>query len=327
MTSSIRNFGVAFPSLRLPISALASAWGGGAGRGIKRKPFCAFDEDPISLGIAAARSALGGASASDVRALFVGSTTLPYEEKPASATVVTAALGHANVRTVEIRGSCQAGLQALVLAKEYCSTHPGALALAIATDAPYAQPATQLEPYLSAAAAAFLIGPGPGLASIDSDSAVTIETFGSRFRRIGERNIRDLELRSSDQVKAVQALQKQFKPASIRHLAVGCGADLRKVIERQFGGVLGELWSSLGDAGAAASPVALAHALELATAGEIILGLAVDAGATALTLTRTESSLPTRASVMTQLEGGTDVDYLTYLKHRRLIGNPEMATE
>jgi hypothetical protein len=30
---------------------------------------------------------------------------------------------------------------------------------------------------------------------------------------------------------------------------------------------------------------------------------------------------------MTQLEGGTDVDYLTYLKHRRLIGNPEMATE
>lgn len=325
-TTSILSFGTAFPSLRLPASAIAAVWGGGGSRGLQRKPFCAFDEDVISLGIAAARSALSGSDgAGRIGALFVGSTALPYEEKPSSATIATAVLGRATVRTVEVRGSCQAGLQALLLASEYCRSHPGSYALAIATDAPAASPQTAMEHPLSAGAAAFLVGIGDGVARFEADAAVTIETFGSRFRRMGERFVSDLELRTSEQANAIRALSAAFKPGAVANLAAGVSADAGKGLVRAFGGTVDELWSKLGDAGAAAAPIALAHVLETAAPDSVILTAAVSSGATALTLKRSSAALPQRSSVTDQLSAGTEVDYIAYLKHRRLIGSPELA--
>jgi len=326
MTPAIHAFGVAFPALRLPGAALAAAWGSGAGRGLERKPFCAFDEDAISLAVAAARSALAGLDkVGGIRALFLGSTTLPYEEKPVSATVVTAVIGHRNVRTVEVRGSCQAGLQALVLAAEFCTANPGAFALAIAADAPEAPPQAPYEYNLAAAGAAFLVGPGPGLAAFGTHAAVTIETFGSRFRRAGERFISDLELRSGDSATAIRELAATFKPDAVARLAAGAAPEITGMLQRAFGGVPDGLWPNLGDTGAAAAPVALADALETASPGETILAVAIGGGATALTLTRHEGTAVRMPSLAAQLASGTEVDYLTYLKHRRLLGHTGVA--
>ena len=260
-----------------------------------------------------------------IGALFVGSTTLPYEEKPSSATIVTAVIGHANIRTVEVRGSCQAGLQALVLANEYCRAHPESYALAIAADAPSASASATMEHYLSAGAVAFLVGAGDGVARFEADASVTIETFGSRFRRSGERFVSDLELRSSEQAKAVRALGAAFQPPAVNCLALGAAAETTKALTRAFGGMADELWPVLGDAGAASAPIALAHALESASPQETILAAAVGSGATALTLTRSGAALPKRPSVLDQLSAGSEVDYIAYLKHRRLIGGTELA--
>ena len=54
----IESYGVALPTLRLPASAYVEAWGSCAARGLKQKAFCAYDEDPVTLGIGAAREAL-----------------------------------------------------------------------------------------------------------------------------------------------------------------------------------------------------------------------------------------------------------------------------
>ena len=82
----IESYGAALPTLRLPASAYVAAWGSCQARGMKQKAFCAYDEDAVTLGIEAARVALGrmGREAK-IAALFFGATTPPYDEKPCEA--------------------------------------------------------------------------------------------------------------------------------------------------------------------------------------------------------------------------------------------------
>lgn len=326
MSSSIISLATAFPEWRLNAGAYSAAWGANAARGLQRKPFCGFDEDAISLAIAAARAALSRLShVPPIGALYVGSTTLPYEEKPASATVVTALFEDRSLRTVEVRGSCQAGLQALLLAGEFCAVHPGAYALAIASDAPQAAADVSIEHALAAGAAAFVVGAGPGIAEIGEDAAVTIETFGARFRRHGERYLSDLELRASDLPATLRALSK-LKPGKVDKLAAGASPDVARAIERTFGATSDGLWPQLGDVGAAAAPIALVHSLETAAVGDTVLAMAVAGGATAIMMRRTEGSgLKPTTSVLRQLSAGMDADYIGYLKQRRMLGAADTA--
>lgn len=321
MIAIIQSYGVAFPSLRLAAGAYREAWGGCSARGLRRKPFCAFDEDAVTLAIAAARRALDQTEIDLVKigALFVGTTTWPYEEKPAAATLVTALLGRSDLRTVELRGSRQAGLQALVGAAEYAASHPGRYALAVAADAPMASPDMPYEHALAAGAAAFVVGGEGGVAFIEADAAATVETFGSRYRRHGEPYLKDLELRVDDDRKSLDAVCSVFKPGATRWVATGAPIDLADLAAKRFGGVSDQLWPDLGDMGAAGAPVALAHCLDQACVGDRIVATAVGGGATALAVTVT-SERRDRAGVTTGLAAGRDVDYITYLKHRRLIG-------
>ena len=71
--TGIESYGVALPTLRLPASAYVEAWGSCAARGLKQKAFCAYDEDPVTLGIGAARQALLRLPTSvEIGALFFG---------------------------------------------------------------------------------------------------------------------------------------------------------------------------------------------------------------------------------------------------------------
>ena len=134
--ADILSYGVALPSLRISAAAYKDAWGFCAAGGLKQKAFCSYDEDVMTLAYAAVQAAyerLGVASdARPADAIFVGATTLPYEEKPSSAILVPALSASTAVRVVEVRGSTQAGLQALAAAVDYCKAHPGKTALAIA---------------------------------------------------------------------------------------------------------------------------------------------------------------------------------------------------
>lgn len=325
---AILNYGIAFPSLRLAATAYRDAWGSCSARGLRRKAFCAFDEDPLTLAIAAGKAALKDRrdAAAGVGAIFVGTTTWPYEEKPASASIVTALLGRDDVRCVEIRGSRQAGLQALCAAAEFVASHPGCLALAIAADAPFAAPDKPFEHALGAGAAAFLIGEEAGVAFIEGESAVTVETFGSRFRALGAIGIQDLELRVDDDQKAMVALSKRYRPETPDFLALGVAGDVSDRAAMLFGGAPDGLWPELGDAGAAASLLALAHCLDQAKAGQRVLALAAGGGASAVLVsaTRAQAEKPT---VSPQLKAGEEVGYLAYLKHKRILSSQRSAAQ
>ena len=125
----IESYAAALPALRLPAKAYVEAWGACGARGMKQKAFCAYDEDPVTLGIDAARAAIERASLGDARfdAVFFGVTTPPYDEKPSAATLPTALFDRADMRVTEIGGSSQAGMQALISAFEFCAAGKGSL--------------------------------------------------------------------------------------------------------------------------------------------------------------------------------------------------------
>lgn len=329
--AGIESYAAALPALRLPASAYVTAWGSCSARGMKQKAFCAYDEDPVTLGVDAARAALARlAREVKVAALFFGCTTPPYDEKPSAATLPTALFADSVLRVTEISGSPQAGLQALLSAIEFCTVHQGSYALAVAADAPFAPPDAGFEHALGAGAAAFVVGPEGEAASPVMDMAVTRETFGARFRRHGQKELSDLELRTRDREAALSDLGKALKLAGApppARLALGADAGLMRGAARALGApdaVVDSLWTEIGDAGAAASPLAFAAALDEAAAGETVLAVAVGAGATAA-LFRAEPGLAAlRAKgrrVADLVAGGRQADYMAYLKHRRILSS------
>lgn len=328
-TIGLTSYATALPRLRIGADTYRVAWGQCAARGLRRKAFCAYDEDAVTLAVAAARRTLariGAAPSFD--ALFLGATSLPYEEKPSAATVLTALTPRRDIRTVELSGSPQAGLQALVAAWEFCAANPGRHALAIAADAPSAPADAPYEHGLGAGAAAFLVGPDAAVARFWATASVSRETFGARHRRRGEAALADLELRTDD-VAPVLADLTAGAPDLIRHdrLALGCDAGAARKAMRAFAATEGTTclpWPEIGDAGAALAPLALAGALDEARDGETVLAVAIGAGASALRLAagdglaRLAGTAPTLAELS---EGGEEVDYIAYLRHRRMLSS------
>jgi hydroxymethylglutaryl-CoA synthase len=329
--AGIESYAAALPTLRLPASAYVAAWGSCSARGMKQKAFCAYDEDPVTLGIDAARAALARLGKEvRVAALFFAATNPPYDEKPSAATLPTALFAGGALRVTELSGSPQAGMQALLSAIEFCAAHPGAYALAVAADAPAAPPDAGFEHALGAGAAAFVVGPDGAAAELVADLAVTCETFGARFRRHGQKELSDLELRTRDREAALADLGKALKAAGAEtptRLALGADAGLMRGAARSLGcpdAVAEALWTEIGDTGAAAAPIALAAALDEAAAGDTVLAVSLGAGATAALLRAGKGLAALRGKdgrVADLVAAGRTVDYMAYLKHRRVLSS------
>ena len=329
--TGIESYGVALPTLRLPASAYVEAWGSCAARGLKQKAFCAYDEDPVTLGIGAARQALRRLPTTvEIGALFFGVTTPPFEEKPSAATLPTALFKNSAMRVTEITGSPQAGVHALVSTVEYCMAGKGRYGLAVAADAPSGPADSNFEHALGAAAAAFVVGPDGGVASFENSFSVTRETFGSRFRRHGDDTLSDLELRTRDNLASAKALGIKMSLSQlgdVKHLALGADAGLMRGAGKalkQPQAEIDALWSMIGDAGSASAPFALAAALDVARDGERILCAGIGSGATAALLTAGKNLSKSRCvglKARDLVAGGKVVDYITYLKHRRMLSS------
>ena len=323
---ALEAYAASLPALRLPAAAYKAAWGQCAARGLRRKAVCAFDEDAVTLAVAAARAV--GAEAHMPDALFLGATTLPYDEKPSAATVVSALSARSDVHVVELRGSTLAGLQALAAAADYCRAHPGRRALAIAADAPASAADMPLEHGLGAGAAAFVVGPGPGPVTVGRATAVSRETFGARMRRQDSPWTTDLELRSDTLGPALADLKAAMTPTQTlpARLAVGGTAvEIRRIVRHMDvpQDAVSSLFADVGDAGAASAALALAEALDKAAAGDALLALATGAGAIALELRASDRPATLRHGppVADQAAAGREVDYVAYLKHRGLLSS------
>jgi hydroxymethylglutaryl-CoA synthase len=336
MHAGILGYGAYIPKFRIRSEDVREAWGALSVPGVRERAFPAFDEDVITMAVAAGRQALERAEVpgEEIRSLYLATTSGPYDEKPNVSTVATALSGSSRLRVTEVTGTPRAGTAALLAAWEFVSVHQ-APAMVVASDSPLAHPSTGLEQAFGAAAAAFVLGAGEGTTVLEACVSLSSESFGQRFRRRGQRFVQDLELRQDDYSSFVtDALEHLMgsagiRPDEIRGVALhdADGVSAQRVLGRMgFSPSLpASLTPRVGDAGAAGALLAFAHLLDESTVGDRILLASYGAGSDATAWRVGSGMKPARGRppmVEDLLREARYVPYVTYLKMKRLL-SPE----
>jgi 3-hydroxy-3-methylglutaryl CoA synthase len=259
------------------------------------------DEDAITLGVTAAIHCLAGVDRSKVDMLIFASTTLPFQEKQAAALAARALDLRQDIQTTDLTGSTRAGTSAIRAAFDAVHARSAGCALVIASDARLAAPGSALESKFGDGAAAFLIGDGEAIATIDGFAAITDEVTDV-WRPTGDDYVHTWEERFVIQESylpsmntVIQLLLERcgtkihdydrvalYAPDARSHASVAKAAGIEKsaLQSPRFG--------ELGNAGAAFAPLQLIAAFEMARPAEKMLIVNFGNGADATTFRTTD---------------------------------------
>lgn len=327
--TSILALGVHLPRLRLRRAAMSAALGwltSGAGAGKGQRTLAFWDEDSITMAVAAARAALRGQDAAAVHTLSFATTTAPFAEPQGAAFVHAALRLPETCLAQDVQGSPRATLIALHSALE-----SGQTALIAAADLPPGTPGSLAEARAGDGGAAALVGSGPGL--LDYRGGISLSApFTDRYRASGHDHPQDWEERWVREAgyldlvpKAVAgALAKAgLSAADIDHFVLPCPIPgVAAAVAARAGLANARRAASLaetcGDTGTAHPLLMLAHALETAVPGQKILVAQFGQGATALVVEA--GSVTMTPLVSPQLAQGIDeANYMKLLAFRGQI--------
>jgi 3-hydroxy-3-methylglutaryl CoA synthase len=277
----ILSYGAYIPRTRLPLSAIG---GRPAKDGGPEKAVAWNDEDAITLGVTAGLHCLRGFDRRKVDLLVFASTTLPFQEKQAAALVARVLDLPRDVQTSDHTGSTRAGTIALRSAFDAVKAGSARCALVIASDARLAAPGSGLEANFGDGAAAFLVGDGDAIATLDGFSAVTDE-ITDVWRPASQAYVHSWEDRfviqesyAPNVAAATKAFFERTQTVVTNYDRVALyGPDARAHGDAARANAIGKdqlvapLFGQLGNAGTAFAPLLFVSALESAKAGERIL--------------------------------------------------------
>ena len=329
--------GAYVPRLRLSREevAAAHAWVNPALRSFARaeRSVCGWDEDAITMAVEAARGSLAGRDRSTIGRAYLGSTTAPYADR-LNAGVVSGALGlREDVAAFDVGGSVRAGTSALLAAFDAAATSEDDV-LCIAADRRKAAAATQQELVIGHAAAALVVGRGPGIARLLGRASLTVDFVG-HFRAPDrefdyhweERWVRDEGYLKLVPRLAHDLLAKTGVPA--RDIAHFCLPSPIRRVDQQVARAIGipteslrdQLAGGCGDSGAAHPLLLLVSALESAKPGDKILVVGFGQGGDALLLEATSAlaERPVSTGVSRWLERRASCSYPRYLALNGLV--------
>src|SRR2546427_6241303 len=106
----ITSYGAYLPMLRLPLAAIG---GGAAKPGGPEKAVANWDEDAVTMAVAAAIDCLRGVERASVDGVLFASTSYPFKEKQGAAIVARALDLRRDVLTADLGDSLRAGTTAL----------------------------------------------------------------------------------------------------------------------------------------------------------------------------------------------------------------------
>ncbi len=305
--TGITGYGGYVPRLRLSrqAAAQANAWyAPGAAKGARgTRSFNNWDEDSITLAVAAARDCLGPADdRSAVRGLLLASGTLPFADRSNAGVVAEALTLEEGVQALDVTGSTRAGLAALLQALAQVRGGAGDT-LVLAADSRKTRAASSQELDYGDGAAALRVGQGAGVLAEHLGTGTVQADFVDHFRGAGEdidyhweeRWVRDEGIARLVPRAVAEALaQAGVDAAAIDHfifpttfqkmdqqLAKACGVRAEAVADN--------LASSVGDTGTAHGMLLLAHVLERAQPGQLILLAQFGSGAQAIVLRATDA--------------------------------------
>lgn len=334
----ILSFGAYIPQRRLQRSAIyaANAWFAPDLRGAAKgeRAIANWDEDSITMAVEAARDALTGIERTEVGAVSLASTTLPFADRLNAGIVKEALTLKDATAAIDVTGSQRAGASALVQALRAAGTgiEPQ---LCLASDARKARPASEAELMCGDAAAAILVGVGEPIARFLGSHSVTVD-FMDHFRATGEdfdyvwesRWIREegfLKIATNGLTAALESLG--VAADDIAHCAIGiCAPRAAQAVAKKADidpdRLIDTMVSNVGDTGVAHSSLMLAGALEKAKPGEKILLLDFGQGVDVLLFEVTDaiSKLPQRRGVAGSIARRVeDENYMRFLFHKGIV--------
>jgi hydroxymethylglutaryl-CoA synthase len=330
----ITSHGAYIPMLRLPLGAIS---GGGrkAAGGSGEKAVANFDEDSVTMAVAAATNCLEGIDRSIIDGVLFASTSYAYKEKQAASIIAKALDLRRDVVTVDFADSLRSGTTALRAALDSVTAGSACNVLVIASDCRLAAPRSALERNIGDGAAAFLIGNTAVAATFDHHYFIADEIIDV-WRLDGQPYVRAWEDRfvvehgyMRNTVEAVKGLlQKAGLTAKDFSKAVLYSPDGRSYtgVARATGfdaktQVQDPLFGRVGNTGAAFVPMLLVAALEEAKVGNKLLLANYGDGAEAFALTVTDQidTLRRKRGMQWHLERRTELnDYNKYLAFRNL---------
>ncbi|MBG9388049.1 hydroxymethylglutaryl-CoA synthase family protein [Caenimonas aquaedulcis] len=301
----ITGFGGYVPRLRLSRQAVAqaNAWYAPQFAGRKgTRAMANWDEDSITMAVAAARDCLGAAGdRRRVRGLMLASDTLPFVER-LNAGVVAGALTLADdVDAIDLGGSQRAALSAVAQAVARVKAGGGST-LVVAADNRKTLAGSAQELEYGDAAAALLIGSENVLAEYLGGGTLSVD-FVDHFRSAGEetdyhweeRWVRDEGIGKLAPKAIASALaQAGVQAGQVDHFIFPSAfakmdAQLAKACGIRAEAVVSMLTDQVGDSGLPHGLLVLAHLLETAKPGAHILLAQFGSGAQALVFRVTEA--------------------------------------
>lgn len=250
-----------------------------------------FDEDSITMAVAAGIDCLRGQDRNDVDGIYFASTTMPFKERQ-NAGIVSSALSLGDqIRTADFSGGLKCSTAALLAALEAVEAKSVKNMIACAAECRLGKPASPQEMIFGDAAAAFLVGGENVIAEFKGSFSTSfdfVDHFRGQFakydRQWEDRWIRDLGFEHIIPGTLKGFLDKySLKIEDFSKVIYPChyGTERKKL--NKILGIASEmdpnnLLTEVGDSGAAQTMAVLAHALEDANPGDNIMVISFGSG-------------------------------------------------
>jgi 3-hydroxy-3-methylglutaryl CoA synthase/NAD(P)-dependent dehydrogenase (short-subunit alcohol dehydrogenase family)/putative sterol carrier protein len=335
----ITSYGAYIPRLRLDRMSIFQAMGWFAPAIMMvaqgHRSMCNWDEDSITMAVAASRDCLSGKNRKELDALFLASTTLPFADRQNAGIVSTALNLNENILTSDFTSSQKAGTSALVAALEAVRGGGMKNILVAAADRRETKTAYFYEMWFGDGAASVMVGDRDVIAEFKGSYSVSYD-FVDHYRGAQkkfdyvweERWVRDAGY-SKIIPEAVNGLMKKLGITidQVDKLVFPCffkaeHSNIAKKLGAAPGKVVNTMHETCGETGAAHALLMLVSALEEAKPKERILVAGFGQGCDALYFEVTENivKLPKRSGVKESDKNKKVIDnYPKWLKFRDLI--------
>ncbi|MFP4476126.1 MAG: SDR family NAD(P)-dependent oxidoreductase [Desulfatibacillaceae bacterium] len=304
------------------------------------RSMCYWDEDALTMAVEASRDCLNGQDKNALDAVYIGSMTMPFEDRLNAGILSTALNLRDDVNSADFSGSMRAGASALVAAIDAVKGGEKKNVLVTASDKPETKPAYFYEMWYGDGAASVTVGSENVIAEFLGSHTLTYDFVdhyrgkGKRFdyfweerwardegfSRIIPETIKGLLEKTNltiDQVDKI-VFPCIFK-AEYKKIAKILGAAPEKIADNMH--------AETGQCGTAHAMVMLARELETAEPGQVIVMASFGNGCDAMAFKVTDEikKLATRLGVSGCLANKKEIDnYAKYLIWRGLL-EPEMG--
>ncbi len=331
--AGIVSYGAYIPYYRLPQSVINGAWGRGGGRG--EKAVAGFDEDSITMSVAAGLDCLKETDPRTVDALFLATTTAPYKERLNSTIVATALDFRRDARNADFANCLRAGTTTLFSALDAVKAGSLKSVVVTAADMRLGGAAGEDEMTFGDGAAALLVG-NDGVAIEIEGSYTLSDDLADYWRSHEDTFVRHWEDRFGrdtgymripvEAAKGVMAKLKITQKDIAKLCLYGANSRAQQDLVKRMGfdpaQVQNPLLDIVGDTGAAQPLMTLVAALESAKAGDRILLVSYGNGSDAVVFKVTPAieKIRDRRGIKRHLEIKRTLDnYGRYLRWRNMV--------